>query len=337
MHFAFTDDQRLFGQAIADLLQKQCPPEYVRSAEATDAVGSRALWSALAATGLLGLTAPEECGGLGMNDIDLMLPLEESGRAALPDSLVEPVAVGIPLLRDYASAELQERWIPRIVTGDALLAVGFFDHVLDADTADLLLMRADNDLHVVARDEATVRRAVSIDGTRQLFDVQWNASPSTRIGGADAIATGMVRGALGTAAQLLGVGARLIEMAAEYAQQREQFGKAIGSFQAVKHLLANALLRVEFARPVVYNAAHSVARALPDRARDVSMAKAFASEAATNAARAALQVHGAIGYTQESDLHLWMKRAWSLGSAWGNAAFHREQVAAALLDQGRPS
>jgi len=120
-------------------------------------------------------------------------------------------------------------------------------------------------------------------------------------------------------------------MAAEYAKERHQFGKPIGSFQAIKHKLADALLHLEFARPVVYRAADSLARATETQQRDVSMAKAYAADAATGAARAALQTLGAIGYTQEHDLHIWMKRAWSLSAAWGNAEHHRARVAHEVL------
>jgi len=119
---------------------------------------------------------------------------------------------------------------------------------------------------------------------------------------------------------------RLLSMAAQYAKDRSQFGKPIGSFQAVKHHLADALVRVEFARPVVYRAAWSLQHGDPDASMHASMAKAMASEAATLAARTALQVHGAIGYTWEHDLQLWMKRAWSLAAAWGDAATHRARV-----------
>jgi alkylation response protein AidB-like acyl-CoA dehydrogenase len=136
---------------------------------------------------------------------------------------------------------------------------------------------------------------------------------------------------LAVAAELLGVADRLIELAADYAREREQFGKPIGSFQAVKHHLANALLALEFARPVTYRAAYSIAHDDPDRSTHVSMAKTFASDAATLAARTALQVHGAIGYTWEHDLHLWMKRAWALAAAWGDASWHRERVAQEVL------
>jgi alkylation response protein AidB-like acyl-CoA dehydrogenase len=120
-------------------------------------------------------------------------------------------------------------------------------------------------------------------------------------------------------------------MAAQYAKDRSQFGKPIGSFQAVKHHLADALVRVEFARPMVYRAAWSLSVGERDAGLHASMAKAMASDAATLAARTALQVHGAIGYTWEHDLQLWMKRAWALAASWGDAATHRARVLETLL------
>jgi alkylation response protein AidB-like acyl-CoA dehydrogenase len=123
----------------------------------------------------------------------------------------------------------------------------------------------------------------------------------------------------------------MLAIAGDYARDRRQFGQPIGAFQAVKHLMANALLQVEFARPAIYRAAWSYANNSPDRTRDVSMAKALISEATQKAARSALQVHGAIGYTWECDLQLFMKKAWALAPAWGNATLHRRRVADALL------
>jgi alkylation response protein AidB-like acyl-CoA dehydrogenase len=133
-------------------------------------------------------------------------------------------------------------------------------------------------------------------------------------------------GAWATAAVLVGVADRLVTMAAEYASARMQFGKPIGSFQAVKHHLASARIRLEFARPLVYATAWALDEGEPDSARRVSMAKSAASDAASLAASVALQVHGAIGYTWEHDLHLWMKRAWSLAAAWGDAGWHRSRL-----------
>jgi alkylation response protein AidB-like acyl-CoA dehydrogenase len=120
----------------------------------------------------------------------------------------------------------------------------------------------------------------------------------------------------------------MLAMAAAYARERHQFGKPIGSFQAVKHLLANARVALEFARPATYRAAWSLATAQPTLSHDASMAKAMASDAADLAARTALQVHGAIGYTWECDLHFFLKQAWALSRSWGDAATHRHLVLA---------
>ena len=166
----------------------------------------------------------------------------------------------------------------------------------------------------------------AIDGGRRLFTVDGPVEPFDYD---EALA--FDRGALAAAAYLVGLSERMIDVAAEYARQREQYGRPIGVNQAVKHLLADALLKVEFAKPAVYRAAWSVAEGEPTRARDVSMAKAFASDAAYRASRSAMQVHGAIGYTWEADLQLWMKKAWALQRAWGDATFHRRRVAEAVL------
>ena len=124
----------------------------------------------------------------------------------------------------------------------------------------------------------------------------------------------------------------MLAMTVEYAKERRQFGVPIGSFQAVKHHLADVALALEFCRPLVYRGAWSIAHADDGRSVHVAMAKARASEAALRAGRVALQVHGAIGYTTEYDLHLWMKRAWALAASWGDAAWHDARVGRAILD-----
>lgn len=150
------------------------------------------------------------------------------------------------------------------------------------------------------------------------------------MGDVDAARAAFDRGALGTAAQLVGLGRRMLDLAVAYAGERHQFGAPIGSFQAVKHQLADAALRLRFAAPAVYGAAWSLATDGPTAGRDVSTAKALASDAARQAGRTALQVHGAIGYTVEADLHLFQKRAEALARTWGDAAWHRRRVAEAL-------
>ena len=137
-------------------------------------------------------------------------------------------------------------------------------------------------------------------------------------------------GALGTAAVLVGLGQHLLDTTVAYVSERHQFGQPVGGFQAVKHHLADAAKDLAFARPMVWRAAHGLDVGSADAARDVSAAKALASDAASLTADVALQCHGAIGYTVEYDLHLWLKRVWALSRAWGDAAHHRRLVGDAL-------
>src|SRR5262249_53392471 len=142
------------------------------------------------------------------------------------------------------------------------------------------------------------------------------------------------RGAVASAAELVGLARQMLEVTVEYAKTRKQFGKPIGSFQAVKHHLADAHVAVEMAAPAAYRAADALAHGEPDRSTRASTAKALAADAAQLVARKALQCHGAIGYAFENDLHMWMKRAWARSIDWGDAAAHRARVAAKLFDAG---
>jgi len=269
--------------------------------------------------------------------------------------------------RGAGSTSLVERWLPRVASGEAVATVGGIDvgsaglrpstepapditqgtvltpRVVGAGRADLALLAvwlpgAGFELHLVEADEQWMVATPSVDGTRDLGTIEWSPWPHTLIASgerAEALLGAVAdRAALFSAAQLLGLADRMITMTADYARERRQFGRPIGSFQAVKHLLADARVRLEFARPPTYRAADSVARGLPGRSAHAAMAKALASDAADRAARVALQVHGAIGYTWECDLHLWMKRAWVLSSAWGDAPTQRARVLQAALAEG---
>jgi len=338
MQFDFSQEQRLFQTALRDFLRKECPPDRVRGLWESESGRSDALWHQLAELGLPGLLAPAARGGLGLDEIDLVLLMEEVGRAALAEPLVSTAAVGVPLL-----AELGGRfdgWLERAAAGAARLAVQHpvSPFVADAHVADLLLLAEGGELHAVERERSpapSLARQPANDPARRLYTVSCNRSQETRVAaGAEAAAlleAALDRGALACAAQLVGVAEQLIDLAVAHACQREQFGRPIGSFQAVQHPLANAKVKLEYARPVVYRAAHSVARSTRARAADVTHAKLAAGEAAGLAARAALQVHGAIGYTWEQDLHIWMRRAWSLELEWGSGAFHCKRVADAVL------
>ena len=308
MRFAFTDDQKLFAEGLRDLLDKECTPAHVRAAWDDGAGHDFTLWNHLAEMGVFGMLVPERAGGLGGTEVDLVLLLEELGRAAAPGPVLETAAVVAPALGDGATV------------GTAVLDGS--PYVPHAHVASLALVPGG----LLRTDGASLTAVDAIDGGRRLFTVDGPVEPYDYD---EALA--FDRGALAAAAYLVGLSARMIDVAAEYARQREQYGRPIGVNQAVKHLLADALLKVEFAKPAVYRAAWSVAEGEPTRARDVSMAKAFASDAAYRSSRSAMQVHGAIGYTWEADLQLWMKKAWALQRAWGDATFHRRRVAEAVL------
>ena len=342
MRFAFTDDQLLFRDTVRDLLAKECQPEQVRYAWVNATGRLPDVWAGLAEMGVVGLTVPEEHGGLGLGQLDLVLLLEETGRVALPEPIVETTGVAAPLLADRAPGDVQAEWLPRIASGDAVVAMGAIGtpFVLDAAAADLLVLERDDRLFALPTGAATLTPQPSVDGSRRLCSVDWSRSDEIVLAegpeGWHAVTAAFDRGALGTAAQLVGLADRMLEMTVDYVKQRQQFGVPIGSFQAVKHHLADALLRLEFAKPVVHNAAWSTDHDLPTRSRDASMAKCFATEAATTVARTALQCHGAIGYTVEYDLHLWMKRVWALAASWGDAAYHRNRVGVAVLGTQDP-
>ncbi|CAB4726788.1 MAG: acyl-CoA dehydrogenase [Actinobacteria bacterium] len=331
MQFAFTEDQLLFRDTVRDLLANECKPEAVRAAWLNPTGRVPGLWDKLVDMGVAALTAPEAAGGMGMNEVDLVLLQEEAGRAALPEVLIEHTAVALPLL-----AELGESaWLAKAAAGEVIVGVGVGSpYVLYADQADVLLLVHEDEVHAVPAADVTLTAQRSVDYSRRLFSVAWTPSDATLLAKGPAAQQAVVdacdRGALAAAAQCVGIAQTLIEVTVDYVGQREQFGKVVGSYQAVKHHIANALIATEFARPLAYVAAYAVANSTPHRGRDVSLAKAAASDAVDKAARMALQCHGAIGYTFEYDLHLWMKRGWALAASWGDASFHRDRIGRSL-------
>jgi alkylation response protein AidB-like acyl-CoA dehydrogenase len=346
MEFNFTEDQRLLQQTVRDFLEGACPIERLRGLWDSETGRSPELWGELAEVGILGLLVPEEHGGLGMNEVDQVLPLEETGRAALAEPVIATAAVGVKLLLDLDDEPLCERWLGRIASGDARLAVAHPVNrfTADAHVADLILFVQETgggvEVHGLDPSSCRLTPQPCNDPSRRIFELTASTSADTLLASGDSAAAvadaARDRGALACAAELLGVGDHLIEMAVRYATERKQFGVPIGSFQAVKHMLANAKVRVEYARSVVYRAAASIAHGDLGRGVHASMAKVAASEAAVQAAKSALQVHGAIGYTWEQDLHVFMRRAWSLELAYGNGAWHRERVASAVIDRAEP-
>jgi alkylation response protein AidB-like acyl-CoA dehydrogenase len=339
MQFSFDDEQLQFAGGLREMLQREFTAADLR--RSWEAGGSDPdLWSQLAKMGVLSIMLPEADGGMGGDFVDAVLLIEELGRAAAPGPVMETVTVGALGLRgtDWAKAIAEGS----VAVTAALCGERYVPH---AEVADVTLLNEDRAVRAVERSSLQTTAVVGIDGGRRLAELP-AIRPPGRVLEVD-LELLVDAGVLGAAAYLLGLSSRMLAIAGDYARERRQFGQPIGSFQAVKHLMADALLKVEFARPAVYRAAWSYATSTGTRGRDVSMAKALASEAAQKAARSALQVHGAIGYTWECDLQLFMKKAWALIPAWGSASFHRRRVADAVLgprpasgatstDQGAP-
>ena len=287
MRFAFTDDQLLFRDTVADLLAKECPPEAVRWAWADDTGRRPELWAALAEMGVVGLTVPEAHGGLGMDELDLLPLLTEAGRVAFPGPLVETTAVVAPLLAESAPGALAERWLPAIAAGDAVATVQLAGQpfVADAHVADLLVAQRDDRLVRGAGRSAPPHAAVL--GRRRPSPVQRRLRPRRRRarrgggGRTDGRATAPSIGAPPPPPPCcVGLAEQMVAMTVEYVLARRQFGVPIGSFQAVKHHLADAELKVSFARPDGLERRPTRSpTAAPTSSRDVSMAKCFASDA----------------------------------------------------------
>jgi len=315
--FILNDEQELFRSTLDKLLSAADVPAATRAWASGSPDAGRSLWKSLSEAGVFALALPEASGGVGLLPVELVTAFRVLGAYGVPGPYVETVAASVLL----GPSPLASEWLPRIAEGDALvsLALPEVPYALDADVADLVLVANQADARLGLPGAAHE----SIDPARRLF----SPAPGEVVSSGDSGAAYNL-GVLLCAAQLSGLGDRLLSLTVEYAKTRQQFGKPIGEFQAVKHHLADAYVALEHARPLLYGAALS--HGSPDFARDVSAAKAATSEAAYFASRVALQVHGAIGYTDEYDPTLLIRKARALRGAWGSPSAHKSRVLASL-------
>lgn len=317
MRFALDTEQRDFAASLDSALGAADVPTAVRAWERGDTDPGRRVWKLLSELGVTALAVPEKFDGISAHPVDLAVACERLGFWCVPGPVTESIAVApILLADDERSAAL--------ASGELIATVALPPSVpwaVDADSAGLTLL-ADG---VEVRDGALGQIRESIDPARRLFAVTADGPPRP----AD-VSRAFEFGALATAAQLIGAGQAMLDKTVDYAKQRSQFGRLIGSYQAIKHTLADVHIALELARPLVYGAALALADRSPETARDVSAAKAAAADAALLSARAALQTHGAIGYTTEHDLSQWLLRVQALRPAWGDPTLHRRRVLEAL-------
>ena len=328
MNFDFSDDQHAIKRTARELLTERFKPEHVRElAEAGEY--DEAVWKELCELGWPGIFIAEEHGGQGLGTVELIILMEELGYALAPLPFLSNAAAGL-VLDAAGSDEQKERWLPGIATGDARGTVGILKDdgeaklVPDAESADVILLLGHEGARIVERGQAEVEPVDTMDATRRFSRVR-GGEPGDPLEG-DRI-PGVSRVAAALAAELTGIAQRAMEMAVEYARDRKQFGRPIGSYQAVSHSCAQMLLETEGARSASYYAAwcgDAQPETLPLAA---CMAKAYASDAGWNVCKAALQVHGGIGFTWEHDLHFFLKRAKVDSLLYGSAREHRDAVA----------
>lgn len=342
MDFVFDADQEALAQSVKRLLMTEMTPELIRELWMTPTGRSEALWSLFVSQGLTAVSVPEAYGGLGLGEVEWMLFAQTYGYFAGPEPLLETGLVAAGVLAGLPASDWRDALLRKLAEGRARVALVHpaNPYAEDVHVADALLCEHRGELHRVEPARCGWRAVESVDPSRRLFTLDWTPSADTLVARADTAAPLLARaldhGAFATAAQLLGLTQRVLDVAIDYSAQRKQFDRAIGSYQAIKHLLADVAIRYEFARPVVARAARAIADDHPQRAMLVSHAKLAATAAAQLAARHAMQVHGAIGYTWELDLQIFMKRIWAFAGNWGDSAFHKARVADAIIGGALP-
>jgi alkylation response protein AidB-like acyl-CoA dehydrogenase len=357
MNFGFDEDQKSLGetvgQVLADFPALIAPdPEQARD---------EAAWSALAELGLFALTVPERFDGVGLTPVDVALAVEAMGRGLAPLSAASALIVTDLLVR-HGTDRQQRELLPRIATGEAKVAIAVLEHdagydaaalatrvdrgqlsggkILVADAADaevilvvaidageprLVLVKRSADGVVVARhtdiDPSAGMCAVTFDDVALGPDAVLGASAPQR-----AVERLVDVAATVHAGLLIGIAGRMMDTAVEYARTREQFGQAIGAFQAIKHRCADMAVAVEAGRSAAYYAFWAVSEDAADRARAASMAKAYCSEIARDVCNEAIQVHGGMGFTWELGLHRFLRRAKLIEHLHGDSAWHNERI-----------
>jgi alkylation response protein AidB-like acyl-CoA dehydrogenase len=349
MDFDLSEDQLALRDGARELLDGLAPPTRVRTVVDAGGGVDDGLWKAMVEQGWTAVEVPEDRGGLGLGTVEVAVLLEEIGRHVAP----APFASTLLALGAVARAGADD-WVERLAGGDAIGCLswsqprrgrlraasgdrltGTSDPTLFAPSADVAVVTAETDdgfalFAVELGDQQRPRREPAMDMTRELGWLRFDDTPAVRIGGEDAVESLLDRGATFASAEMLGGASRAMDMAVEYAKARVQFGRPIGSFQAVKHRCADMLVDVEGMRSASYWSAWCIGAGHEDASVAASTAKVWCSDASKRVMASALQVHGGIGFTWEHDLHLFLKRAQLDQVSFGDAPFHRQRLASLL-------
>ena len=360
MNFGLNDEQQMLRAAAKDFLASRLSSEKIRALADSDDAFDETLWGEMAELNWPGLMVSEDDGGQGLGTVELAVLMEQAGYALLPGPLFSAMLAALEL-DAAASDEQRERYLAPLATGEMRGTIALWDRgggwapdditlepersnggyvlnavklfVPDAATADFLIVGAANGLRLIVDRSAaglTITPTPTIDGTRKQYAVKLDGvrvGEDAAFGDEDAFEAARHRAYIALAAEMTGIAQRTMEMAVGYAKERKQFGRPIGSYQAVSHRCAQMLLETEGARSTVYYAAWAADNE-PDKAPiAASMAKSYASDAARRVAGSSIQVHGGIGFTWEHDLHFLLKRARVGAELLGDPRMHRERIA----------
>jgi len=363
MQFGLSESQEILKDSARKFFAGECPMEEVRRLMETDTGYDAGLWTKMAEQGYTGIIFPEEYGGVGLGKVELILLMEEAGRALLPGPFFSTVVQAGSVIDAVSSAEHKKKFLAPICAGDARSTVAVLEANASWDPADVKLTAANGKLSgdklfvtdaavanfivVVARNgvfvveaKATGMRITPMSGmdlTRKLYAVHFDNTPAEKIGETGALPKAFDIATAALVAEMVGGMQRTLDITVEYAKLRKQFGKPIGMFQAVQHQCADMYLETESSRSSAYYAAWTLEENAPDAATAVSIAKVYASDAARTVGNRGIQVHGGMGFTWENDVHLYYRRAKASETAFGDATFHRERIARQVIDAGAVS
>jgi alkylation response protein AidB-like acyl-CoA dehydrogenase len=327
MDFAFSQEQQELASMVRSLLAKRADPAAVRAAMESEAGYDEALWQTLCEQiGAAALAIPEEYDGAGFSLFEALIVLEEVGRSLAPSPLLSSLVTAEALLAG-GSEDAKSRLLPRIAMGEVAAIMLDDGPVLEGDRATVLLAVTDDGLVEVDPGSVTRTWAESMDQTIRLAHVDLSGATTTPAGGGPAAAArARLVGAAGCAALQAGLAARALEMTVTYSKERVQFGRAIGSFQALKHRMADMLVLLEMSRSASWAASYAVSSSADNAERLTHVAKSYCADALDQIAGETVQLHGGIAITWEHDAHLVFKRAHALGQLFGQAHEHRALV-----------
>ncbi|MFI5317707.1 MAG: acyl-CoA dehydrogenase family protein [Myxococcota bacterium] len=354
MNFDLSDEQELLQDTVRQFAANECPPKRVRAIFDGDTGHDTELWKGLVELGLGAIAVPEEFGGAGLELLDQALVAEELGAGAVPGPFLGHSLAGLAIL--YGGSDAQKKtWLPKLASGQRLGSVAFAegderwqpgDWRLPAGAtlsgvktaapfgaeADLVVVgTAGGGLAVVERGARgfSARPLQGVDRTRRLAELRFDGTPCESLpDGSRASARVRDAGLVLLAADAFGGAQRLLEMSVEYAKTRQQFGVTIGSFQGLKHQLANLAVEIEPARGLYWYAAHAFDHVPAESERTAALAKAHLTQVYLQTARDSVEAHGGIGFTWECDVQIYFKRAMFDRAFLGTPAVHRERAAA---------